>query len=114
MGLYGARADVIAHRTISCSGITLGPTNAMLRYLGRMAAEIEKMHWRIYRKIGHGYDQGIHNLLIHTDPELAGVLEQNNRHVATMQLEPRQAYELDDYGRIRTAADRIIPICHQY
>lgn len=114
MGLYGASADVIAHRTISCSGITLGPTQAMLRYLGRMTAEIDKMHWRIYRKIGHGYDQGIHNLLIHTEPELAGVLEQNNGHVATMQLEPRQAYKLDDIGLIRTHSDHIIPICHQY
>jgi len=112
-GLYGAKADVVAHRPISCSGITLGPTDAMLRYLGRMAAEIDKTHWRIYRTIGHGYDQGIHNLLIHTDPELAGVLEENNNHVATMQLEPRQAYKLDDSGRIRTD-DRVIPICHQY
>ena len=113
-GLYGAKAEALAHRPISCSGITLGPTDAMLRYLGRMAAEIAKMHWRIYRKIGHGYDQGIHNLLIHTDPELAGALEQNNGHVATMQLEPRQAYKLDNIGLIRTNADHIIPICHQY
>jgi hypothetical protein len=113
-GLYGAEADVVAHRPISCAGITLGPTNAMLRYLGRMAAEIDKRHWRIYRTVGHGYDQGLHNFLIHTDPELAGVLEQNNGHVATMQLEPRQAYKLDDSGLIRTHADRVIPICHQY
>jgi hypothetical protein len=112
--LYGAKANVIARRPISCSGITLGPTDAMLQYLGTMAAEIHKVHWRIYRRIGHGYDQGIHNMLIHTNPALAGVLEENNRHVATMQLDGQQAYKLDDEGRIRTAADRIIPICHQY
>jgi len=112
--LYGAKANVIARRPISCSGITLGPTDAMLQYLGAMAAEIHKVHWRIYRQIGHGYDQGIHNMLIHTNSALAGVLEENNRHVATMQLDGQQAYKLDDEGRIRTAADRIIPICHQY
>jgi len=114
MGLYGAKADRIAHQPISCSGITLGPTDAMLRYLGRMAAEINKAHWRVYKKIGHGYDQGIQNLLIYTDSALAGAVEQNNGHVATMQLEPRQAYKLDDSGLIRTQANHIIPICHKY
>src|SRR5262249_24367212 len=53
--VYGAKAEVVAHRSISCAGITLGPTNAMLQYLGRMAAEIGGMHWRIYRKVGRGY-----------------------------------------------------------
>jgi hypothetical protein len=112
--VLGAKAHVIARQPISCSGITLGPTDAMLQYLKKMAVEIDKVHWRIYKQIGHGYDQAIHNLLIYTDPTLAGVFEENNRHVATMQLEGRQFYKLDEDRMITTPTGRVIPICHQY
>jgi hypothetical protein len=109
-----AEAAALADRRISCSGITIGSTTAVVAYLERMKARIAAMPMRIYREIGHGYDQAIHNFLVHLDPAIDGVLMENNGHIATMALEPRTLYRLDDDAGIRAADGRLFPICHQY
>ena len=86
----------------------------MLAYLEKMAALVGGVPQRIYRAIGHGYDQAIHNFLVHLDPAIDGVAVENNGHLATMALEPRALYRLDRAGRICDARDRPFAICHQY
>lgn len=107
-------AMALASRRISCSGITIGGSAAMLAYLDEMAARVGATPQRVYRAIGHGYDQAIHNCLVHLEPAIDGVVVENNGHIATMALEPRALYRLDAEGRIRDRDDRVFAICHQY
>jgi hypothetical protein len=109
-----AEVAALADRRISCSGITIGGTTAVVAYLERMAARVAAMPMRIYREIGHGYDQAIHNFLVHLDPAIDGILVENNGHIATMALEPRALYSLDGEAGIHAADGRLFPICHQY
>jgi hypothetical protein len=109
-----AEAERLAACRISCSGITIGGTAAIMAYLERMAARIRAMPWRIYRRIGHGYDQAIHNYLVHLDPAIDGIVVDNNRHIATMALEPRAFYRLDRESLIYGPDNHLFPICHQY
>jgi hypothetical protein len=108
------QAEAVAGRRISCSGITIGGTRAMLAYLDAMADRIRNIPFRVYRKIGHGYDQGIHNLLVHLNPDIDGIIVQNNGHIATMALEPQSLYRLDNSAQIHTTSGHLPPICHQY
>jgi hypothetical protein len=107
-------AAALGAQRISCSGITIGGTAAMLAYLEEMAARVRKVPMRIYRAIGHGYDQAIHNYLVHLDPAIDGIVAENNGHIATMALEPRDLYRIDAEARIFAADGRLFPICHQY
>ena len=109
-----AEAQALAHRRISCSGITIGGTGEIVSYLEHMVARIDAMPMRIYRTIGHGYDQAIHNYLVYLEPAVCGVVEENHGHIATMALEPREHYSLDAAARIRGPDGRLYPICHQY
>jgi hypothetical protein len=108
------QVEAVAACRISCSGITIGGTRAILVYLDRMADRIRDIHFRIYRKIGHGYDQAIHNLLVHLSPDIDGIIVQNNGHIATMALEPQSLYRLDAAAQIHTADGHLPAICHQY
>ena len=112
--LAADEAEALARCRISCSGITIGGTAAIMAYLERMAARGGAMPLRIYRSIGHGYDQAIHNFLVHLDPAIDGVVVENNGHIATMALEPRALYRLDAQARIHATDGRLFPICHQY
>jgi hypothetical protein len=109
-----AEAERLAACRISCSGITIGGAPAIVAYLEKMVARVRAMPWRIYREIGHGYDQAIHNYLVHLDPAIGGIVVENNCHIATMALEPRAFYRLDHESRIYGTDGHLIPICHQY
>jgi hypothetical protein len=109
-----AEAERLAACRISCSGITIGGTAAVIGYLERMVTHIRAMPWRIYRRIGHGYDQAIHNYLVHLDSAIDGIVVENNQHIATMALEPRAFYRLDRESFICGPDDHPFPICHQY
>jgi hypothetical protein len=112
--LSAQEAAALANRRISCSGITIGGTAAIIAYLERMVERVAAQPFRIYRAIGHGYDQAIHNALVHLDPTIDGIVVENNGHIATMALEPRSFYRLDGEARIHAPDGRLIPICHQY
>jgi len=109
-----AEAERLAACRISCSGITIGGTAAIIAYLERMVARIRTMPWRIYRRIGHGYDQAIHNYLVHLDSAIDGIVVDNHQHIATMALEPRALYRLDGESLIHSPDGHLFPICHQY
>jgi len=108
------QAAAVAGCRISCSGITIGGTHAVTTYLDCMNERINKIPFRVYRTIGHGYDQGVHNILIHLDPHIDGTIVQNNGHIATMALEPQSLYRLDNSAQIYTTSGHLPPICHQY
>lgn len=107
-------AEAVAACRISCSGITIGGIRAVVAYLDHMIDRIRVIPFRVYRKIGHGYDQAIHNLLIHLNPDIDGIIVQNNGHIATMALGPRSLYRLDEAAQIHTSAGHQPAICHQY
>jgi Nucleotide-diphospho-sugar transferase len=109
-----AEAERLASCRISCSGITIGGTAAIIAYLEQMVTRIRGMPWRIYREIGHGYDQAIHNYLVHLGAEIDGIVVENNQHIATMALEPRAFYRLNRESLIYGPDDHLFPICHQY
>jgi hypothetical protein len=112
--LSAQEAAALGKCRISCSGITIGGTAAIIAYLERMVERVAAQPLRIYRAIGHGYDQAIHNALVHLDPAIDGIIIENNGHIATMALEPRSSYRLDNEARIHAADGRLIPVCHQY
>jgi hypothetical protein len=107
-------AEKLAGKRISCSGITIGGTKAIVDYLQRLSALVSNMPFRIYREIGHGYDQALHNYLVHLVPEVDGTVTENNGHIATMAIEPRARYTIDDKAVIRLTSGHTPAICHQY
>jgi hypothetical protein len=109
-----AQVEAVSSHRICCSGITIGGTDAMLGYLDRMADRIRRIPFRIYRKIGHGYDQGIHNLIVHLDPDIDGAIVENNGHIATIGLGPESLYSLDENALVRVAGGHLPAVCHQY
>ena len=109
-----ADAQTLSTRRISCSGITIGGTQAVIAYLERLTALVSAMPYRIYREIGHGYDQALHNYLVHLAPDIDGIVVENNGHIATMAIEPRTRYEIDDKAVIRLNDGHLPAICHQY
>lgn len=99
----------IADRPVSCSGTTVADREAMLGYLDLMTGLLdppttgERMA---------GYDQGIHNHLIHTG-RVAAALHDNAGPVLTLAQtlgEPR----LDHAGRVLNEAGEPAHLVHQY
>lgn len=107
-------ATTLLCRPVSCSGVSIGGGAAMLAYVEKMTAGIDALPRFIHRLIGPGYDQAIHNGLVHPDSGIDGVTVENNLHVATMGLEPRALYRLDECARIRAQDGFLLPVCHQY
>jgi len=107
-------ADKLSKKRISCSGITIGGTRAIVAYLDRLCSLVSAMPFRIYREIGHGYDQALHNYLVHLAPDIDGIVMENNGHIATMAIEPRTLYRIDDKAVITLTSGHTPAICHQY
>jgi hypothetical protein len=99
-------------RPISCCGVTLGGTDAMTTYLGRLADQLRAVPLKMRRK--HGADTAFHNLIVHLSSGIDRVIVENNRHVATMGIESPLTYKLDADGRIRTSSSHLPAILHQY
>jgi hypothetical protein len=63
IGAYGEPAfEAIGDRPISCSGLTIGSSEAMLSYLGLMVDHLARLPRQF-----KGIDQGVHNYLLHND-----------------------------------------------
>jgi hypothetical protein len=112
MFLRPEEAETIAACRISCCGVTLGGSAAMTRYLECLVAAMQSLPWR--QRLRIGADTAIHNRMAHLTHEAAAVLVENNRHVATMGLEPESAYRVDDLGQIRLPDGHVPAILHQY
>ncbi|MBC8164883.1 MAG: hypothetical protein H7Y20_03295, partial [Bryobacteraceae bacterium] len=63
--LYGEKFVVrLGRKPISCAGITIGDRPSMLHYLAAMTGELCRLTQPIAE--GMGYDQAVHNVLLHT------------------------------------------------
>lgn len=97
---------------ISCCGVVLGGIAAMTTYLDRMAADLAAVPLKIRRKIGA--DTAFHNRIAHLTHAAPVMLIENNKHVATMGIEPEETYGLGPSGTICTLAGKLPAILHQY
>lgn len=99
-------------RTISCSGITMGRRDGILRYLRtmlEMAREADPASLDV-----DGIDQGIHNVLIYTDRMPGFRLVENRVHVNTMGYLPTEAVSLADDGTVVNEDGSVSAVLHQY
>ena len=99
------------HR-ISCCGVVLGSSRAMMTYLTRMAANLAAVPSKVRRKIGA--DTAFHNRMAHLTKDVPVELVENNIHVATMGIEPAASYRVGPDGMIRTLDGHLPAILHQY
>src|SRR5262249_9775821 len=100
--LPAAQAEALSRHRISCNGIVIGGMPAMTDYLDRMAADILAVPLAV-RRLGAA-DASIHHRLVFLSGGVAGVIMENNVHIATMGLEPNTIYLLGDDGLVRTTA----------
>jgi hypothetical protein len=110
--LNPAEVDAIAPHRISCCGVLLGGTRAMIAYLDSMTARLAAVPLNVRRKIGA--DTAFHNLIAHITRDVPAVMVENNVLVATMGIEPATRYRVDADGRIRTTEGHLPAILHQY
>ena len=102
--------DAVRDRPISCSGTTLGGREAVVRYLETLTERLlpfnggERMA---------GYDQGVHNVLIHTDAPDAPTLHANDGPILTLGY-TRGEPVLDDEGQALDGRGQPAFIVHQY
>lgn len=104
-------ARIGAYR-ISCCGVVLGGADAMRNYLRRIASYLHALPLKLRRE--GGADTVFHNRIAHLTHEVEGEVVENNRHVATMGLEPDGTYRIGPDGLVYTADGHLPAILHQY
>jgi hypothetical protein len=108
-------ADVLrdlADKPIVCSGVSLGPTEAVQRYLTAMCTTI----WRHLPIVmmDNGYDQGVHEYLVHEHVVSAVMTSSREGVIATLGYEmPEHIVAEHASGRIRVRGT-YPHIVHQY
>jgi len=108
-----AALAAIADHRVSCSGITLGSTAGILRYLAAMTDQLALATPRISGF--DGYDQGVHNHLIWTGAFPDAELFENNRGpVLSMHGMPSDEIHCNDRGQVVGDDGHVIPVLHQY
>ena len=105
-----AALDGMADRPVSCSGTTVADQASLLAYLDRMAALLvppttgERMA---------GYDQSVHNHLIHTGQIPSLTLHDNGGPILTL-AQTRGEPEIDADGFVLNESGERAVIVHQY
>lgn len=105
-----ATLTAIADKPVSCSGTTVADHDAMLAYLARMTGLL------LPPSTGEcmaGYDQGIHNHLIHTDGLENLTLFDNDGPILTL-AQTRGEPAVNARGEILNQAGRVPHMVHQY
>jgi hypothetical protein len=110
--LTPAEVEAVASHRISCCGVVLGGTAAIVAYLERMTARLRAVPLSARRKIGA--DTAFHNLIAHVTHDVPAVIVENNVLVATMGIEPASRYLVGADGRIRTRDGHLPAMLHQY
>jgi hypothetical protein len=116
VSLYGADAALLAHlamQRIICAGVTLGTTQAVLRYLDMLCNEVmQQLPQMVYMDY---YDQAIHNKILYGEHDLEIRWNDNTSgwvaHLATSSLDE---FDPDLSQGLRTKEGRIVNIVHQY
>jgi hypothetical protein len=108
--LGGDALAAIADRPVSCSGTTVADHRSMLAYLEAMTEHL------LPPSTGEcmaGYDQGVHNHLIHTGELGDPVLFDNEGPILTL-AQTRGEPETDVRGQVLNRAGRVPHLVHQY
>ncbi len=111
--LYGAEALAgLSGQRIVCSGVTLGPTQAIEAYLRAMCGEI----WRCLPQVasGAGYDQGIHNQLILRGEIPVDLTDNQGKIIATLGHEKTDHFRQDQTTGLVLVHGNLPAIVHQY
>ena len=113
--LGGDALAAVAHRPLSCSGTVLAPHAAMVDYLERMTALLAPF---TPGPDMAGYDQGVHNLLVHGGDKAGGPLPEvrftdNSGPVLTLG-HARTAPAVDAHGDVLNEAGEPAVMVHQY
>ncbi|WP_319584236.1 hypothetical protein [uncultured Pseudodesulfovibrio sp.] len=102
--------DAITDRPVSCSGTTVGDHAAMLAYLAKMTGLL------LPPSTGEcmaGYDQGIHNHLVHTGRINDLTLYDNDGPILTL-AQTRGEPAVNAHGEVLNEAGRVPHLVHQY
>ena len=103
----------IGSSRIVCSGVTLGTRTAVVQYLDQMCEEIVR-HLPVCA-YHHGYDQGIHNWLIHSGVITNATLASNGgTEIATLHHTDVDDFDFSADHGLRTKKGESIAIVHQY
>lgn len=104
---YGLEeAQALANCQVSCSGITIGPIAEILTYLGLMKKNLMPPLPFI------GYDQGVHNYLLHHQ-QLSDALLFSNSKGPVMTMQYQKTWKTVD-GKVAHEDGSIIHVLHQY
>jgi hypothetical protein len=100
----------VADHTVSCSGTTVADHEGMVRYLAAMTERL--LPFTPAPRMA-GYDQGVHNVLVHTAalPDLT--LHDTHGPVLTLAA-TRGEPDMDDDGGVRNARGTRPVMVHQY
>lgn len=114
--LYGEEALArVGDKPVSCSGVSYGERTAMEAYLEKMTQEIMSMTYGAIRKTMGGYDQGIHNVLLHTGQLVDAIrLTSLSSAVATVNGLEKDTLRFDARGMLINRDESDIAIVHQY
>jgi hypothetical protein len=113
--LYGENFVIrLGRKPISCAGITIGDRLAMLHYLATMTGELCRLTLPIAE--GMGYDQAVHNVLLHTGRLGSDVhLHPNgSAPVFTVHGVPDAEITVDSAGRLIQANGSPYSLVHMY
>ncbi len=112
--IYGS--EILArlkHECISCSGTTIGNHAAISNYLKLLTWEGRPEKAVKMQRNLRGYDQGMHNVLLHTGALSNARIIPNDQFVWTINNVPDEEIFIDKNG-IHTKDGRYPPIIHQY
>ena len=109
----------IKHNYISCSGTTLGNYNEILKYTKTMDKNIDLYpykkplrHFLTFKKV-RGFDQGIHNFIVHNKIIKKAKLHKNNySNIATISY--MKKYKFNNNKMLINEKNRIYSLVHQY
>lgn len=108
--LYGRKfAESLLGCQIACSGTTMGPIEKIARYLRCMCLETLRLRRRLWHTFG--YDQGIHNFIVHN--ELVGDVRwcKNGHGFVWTGARPQM---VDAEGVVVNIDGRPVSVVHQY
>jgi len=103
--------DRLKTRRIACSGTTRGTRVGMLAYLHAMCALLYPYLPAPYME---GYDQGVHNVIVH-DHRVEGIVCLDNAGpILTLHYVDDRTIRIDPAGRILNTAGQVAHVVHQF
>ncbi|MBK8475406.1 MAG: hypothetical protein IPL39_03625 [Opitutaceae bacterium] len=103
----------IQDKTICCSGVTFGDRPSIMKYLAAMVAELSRLTPTINE--GAGFDQGVHNVLLHTGRLPYAIIHPNDAGpVFTAHAVADHELPVDANNVVRRKSGLPFSVVHQY